>query len=115
SRIIEVERPEGFPAPHELFIIGSATEGGEALENGMPFKKTGPSTFEIYTKLVPGDYSFATRNTGTPDKFFIEDGKLRQDGVTTVAEEGVYRIRLEFTTANTEIAEVELVSLWFAP
>src|SRR5690606_17822210 len=46
SRIIEVERPAGFPAPDELFITGSATEGGEALESGMRMKKTGPATFE---------------------------------------------------------------------
>ena len=115
SRIIEVERPAGFPAPDELYITGSATEGGDALENGLLMKKTGPSTFEVYTKLVPGDYAFATRNAGTPDMFFIENGKLRQDGVTTVAQEGVYRIRLDFTTATTEIAEITLVSLWFAP
>lgn len=115
SRIIEVERPAGFPSPDELFITGSATEGGDVLENGILMKKTGASTFEVYTKLVPGEYYFATRTEGTPDKYFIESGKLKKDGATTVTEEGVYRIRVDFATATTEIAEIEAVSLWFAP
>lgn len=115
SRIIEVQRPAGFPPPDELFITGSATEGGEAIENGLLFKKIGTSEFEIHTKLVPGEYQFATRKTGTPDLYSIADGKLVEGGATTVTEEAVYRIRLDFSTATTNIAKVETLSLWFAP
>ncbi len=116
SRMIEVERPAGFPAPDELYIAGSATEGGEGLENAILMKKVDASTFEVYTKLTPGEYYFASRKTGTPETYFIENGKLKQgETTTTVTEEGVYRIRLDFPTATTEIAEIEAVSLWFAP
>lgn len=115
SRVIEVQRPAGFPAPDELFITGSATETGESVDDAMAFKKTDVNEFEVYTKLVPGEYQFVTRKTGTPDVYSISEGKLVENGTTTVTEEGVYRIRLDFSTATTSIAEVEKVSLWFAP
>lgn len=116
SRMIEVERPAGFPAPDQLFITGSATEGGADLSKALMMKKTSPNSFEIYTSLKDGEYSFAERNTGTPATYYIDNGKLKAEGKTTVSGgTKVYRIRLDFSTANTEMTEIETIGLWFAP
>ena len=116
SRVVEVRRPAGFPPPDELFLTGTATEGGEALAQALTLKKVSPTTFEIYTSLKAGEYAFVTRKEGTPDTYFIENGKLKAEGKTTVAgDERVYRIRLDFATAQTEIAVVESVGLYFSP
>ena len=115
-RTIEVERPGGFPTPDELFITGSATEAGGDLANAIPLKKTGATTFEVYTSLSEGEYQFATRNTGTPDTFFIENGKLKAEGTTAYSgEEKVYRIRIDFSDGSVEMTEIQKVELWFAP
>lgn len=116
SRIIEVERPAGFPPPAELYITGTATEGGDDLSQAILMKQTSASIFEIYTSLKPGEYSFASRNTGTPDVFFIEGDKLKADGTTTYdGEEKVYRVRLDFSNGTTEVTEITTVELWFPP
>jgi len=83
----------------------------------LPFKKTGASTFEIYTKLTAGDYKLINTLSGTPDEFYINtQGDLKQTGVTTYSgEDKVYRIRVDFSDGSTNIAEVQNVQLWFAP
>lgn len=108
--IFEVQRPGGFPTPDQLFITGSGSEDGDA------FKKTGATTFEIYTKLSAGDYQFITRKNGTPEVFYINDGKLKQDGATTVSGDAkVYRIKVDFSDGSTTMTEIQKVELWFAP
>ena len=116
-RTIEVERPAGFPTPDELFLTGSATEGGEDLSEAQNFVKTGPSTFEIYTRLGSGSYKFVTRNTGEPESFYIgTDDKLKKDGETTFSgTEAVYRIRMDFSDGTTSMATIDKVELWFPP
>lgn len=116
SRLIEVQRSAGFPAPDEFYITGSATEGGESLSDAIPMKQTSTNTFEVYTSLKEGEYYFATRNEGTPDTYFIENGKLKADGRTAVTgEQKVYRIRVDFSTATTEVSTIEAVALYFSP
>ena len=116
-RTIELERPAGFPAPDELFLTGTATEGGADLAAAMPFVKTGATTFEIYTKLTPGNYKFVTRNTGEPETFYLnEENKLKKDGETSFAgSEAVYRIKLDFSDATTTISTIDKVELFFSP
>ncbi|MDR7130294.1 hypothetical protein J2X69_002642 [Algoriphagus sp. 4150] len=115
-RTIEVLRPAGFPAPDELFLLGSATEAGDELSGAILMKKTSVNTFEAYTSLVEGSYYFASRNSGESDTFYIEDGKLRADGETAYSgDRKVYRIRVDFSNGTTEIHEVSKVELWFAP
>src|SRR5690554_2644979 len=116
SRTLEVERPGGFPTPDELFLTGSATEGGQDLAAALPFKKTGASTFEIYTSLSEGEYQLVTRKTGEPTNYFIEEGKMKADGSTTFSgEEGVYRIRVDFNDGTANVVEIVKAEMWFAP
>lgn len=115
-RTIEVERPGGFPTPDELFVKGTATEVGDDLGNAIPLKKTGATTFEVYTSLSEGEYQLVTRNSGTPETFFIENGKLKADGTTAYSgEEKVYRLRVDFSDGSVQVSEIQKVELWFAP
>ena len=116
SRIIEVQRPGGFPPPDELYITGSATETGESISEAIQMKKISTGIFEIYTSLKAGEYQFITRNEGTPETYYIEGGDLKADGSTTFSgEEVVYKIRVDFSDGSTQLTEIEKVELWFAP
>ncbi|MDN5210799.1 SusE domain-containing protein [Fulvivirgaceae bacterium BMA12] len=116
SSLIEVERPAGFPPPDELYMLGTGTEVGDELANGMLMKKIGSSIFEIYTSLKPGNYYFAERNSGTPDTYYLDGDKLKADGTTEVTgPEQVYRIRVDFSNGTSEIATIETIELWFPP
>ncbi|MFC5684047.1 SusE domain-containing protein [Flavobacterium sp. MAHUQ-51] len=116
SGIIEVLRPSGFPTPDQLFITGTASESGDVVANALPFKKTGTSTFEIYTKLQAGTYKFITRKNGTPEVFYVNGTKLKPDGSTTVEGAAkVYRIKVNFADGSVTMTEIQKVELWFAP
>jgi hypothetical protein len=113
---IEVERPGGFPIPDEVFITGTATETGDDLAAAYGMKKVGATSFEIYTSLSAGEYQFATRKSGTPELYHIEGTKLVEDGTTTYSgEDGVHRIRLDFSDGSVEVSKVSKIELWFAP
>jgi len=116
SRVIEVQRPSGFPAPDQLFITGTASENGETVSNAQAFKKTGATTFEIYTKLQAGSYKFITRKNGTPEVFYIGEGDLKQDGATTyTGDSKVYKIKIDFSDGSTTMTEIAKIELWFPP
>ena len=116
SGIIEVLRPSGFPTPDQLFITGTASETADVIADAQAFKKTGASTFEIYTRLQPGDYHFITRKNGTPEVFSVENSKMKEGGATTVeGASKVYRIRVDFADASVVMTEIQKVELWFSP
>ena len=116
SGIIEVQRPGGFPTPDQLFITGTASETADVVANAQAFKKTGATTFEIYTKLQAGSYKLITRKNGTPEVFSVDNLKLKQDGATTVTGASkVYRIIVDFSDGNVKMTEIQKVELWFAP
>lgn len=116
SHTLEVERPAGFTAPPEAFISGSATEGGENLADAIQMKPLGQGVFEVYTSLKAGEYFISERNTGEPVTYSVEGNKLVEGGTTEVSgEEKVYRIRVDFEAATTEMTEIQSVGLWFAP
>jgi hypothetical protein len=115
--IFEVKRPNGIETPAALYITGTGSEGGDNLADALPFKKTGASTYEIYTQLKAGDYKFVSRNSGTPENFSVVDGKLAAgDGaVTYTGDSKVYRIRLDFSNRSISMVEVQKIELWFPP
>ncbi|OXA90049.1 SusE domain-containing protein [Flavobacterium hercynium] len=116
SNIIEVQRPSGFPTPDQLFITGSGSEKGETVSDAQAFKKTGATTFEIYTKLSAGTYKFITRKNGTPEVFYIGDDKIKQDGATTYeGDSKVYKIKVDFSDGSTTMTEIQKIELWFPP
>jgi len=116
KRTIEVLRPGGFPTPDELYITGSASEGGTDLASAVAFKKTGATVFEIYTQLKAGEYQFASRKTGTPDLYYLEGDKLKNNGTTTYnGATKAYRIRVDFSNGTYTMDEISKIELWFAP
>lgn len=99
-----------------MFITGTGSEGGDAIADAVPFKKTGASTYEIYTKLKAGQYKFITRKNGTPETYYIDNGKLKEDGAATVTgADKVYRIRIDFSDGSAKMTEIKKVELWFPP
>lgn len=117
SNVLEVRRPEGFSVPGQAYLTGSATENGDELAKAVSFKKLKDQTFEIYTSLKAGEAKIVVDNKGTPTAYSInENGKLVEGGATKINNgPAVYRIRVNFATANVEMVEVVSVNLWFAP
>src|SRR5688500_18663632 len=119
SKTIELERPGGFAVlPSELYITGSATEGGDDISQALQMKQTEPGKYEIYTKLVPGNYKFIDGLSGSARTFFIneEDGQkvIGTDSETTYSgTEKVYRIRVDFNAISAKIDEVKSVGFWY--
>jgi starch-binding outer membrane protein SusE/F len=119
SKTIELERPGGFAVlPSELYITGSATEGGEDISQALKMKQTETGKFEIYTKLVPGNYKFIDGLSGSARTFFIneEDGQkvIGTDSETIYSDtEKVYRIRVDFNAISAKIDEVKSVGFWY--
>lgn len=115
-RTVEIQRPAGFTdIPTELFLTGTATEGGEDLAKAIKFKQTAPGKFEVYTQLKAGNFHFADRNTGTPSTYSYDGAKLTEAGNTAVTDTKVQRIEVDFNVASYKTTEVTAVGLWFSP
>ena len=118
SKVVELERPGGFAViPTELFMTGSATEGGEDVSLAVPMKQTAPGKFEIYTQLSSGSYKFIDARSGSGRVFSIGDDNgsrvLALDGENTHDGEKQYRIRLDFNALSAQIDEVKSVGFWY--
>lgn len=116
KRVVEIERPAGFTdIPTELFLTGTAAEGGDDLSKAPKFKQTAPGKFEIFTKLKAGTYHFADRATGTPATYSYDGSKLTEAGNTDFAgADKVVRIEVDFNVAAYKVTEVTNVGLWFS-
>ncbi|RFZ85073.1 hypothetical protein DYU05_05580 [Mucilaginibacter terrenus] len=116
SRVVEIERPAGFTdVPTELFLTGTATEGGDDLSKAVKFKQTAPGKFEIFTSLKEGSFHFADRITGTPGTYSYDGTKLTEAGNTNFAgATKVERIEVDFNVASYKVTEVTAVGLWFS-
>ena len=120
TRNIDITRALGVDnPPAQVYITGTATEGGTDLSKALPFKQTASGKYEIYTLLAPGTYHFVSANSGTPDIFYTDvDGKtLRQGtGETTVTGPAMpVRIRLDFNVVTVQSVTIKDLALWFAP
>ncbi|MDR6762017.1 hypothetical protein J2Y38_002228 [Flavobacterium sp. 2755] len=116
SGIFEVLTASGFPTPDQLFITGTSSENGTTVANAQAFKKVGTTKFEIYTKLSAGTYKFITTKNGTPVVYYVDNGKLKENGETTVTGDAkVYKIVLDFSTGVTTMTEIKKIELWFPP
>jgi hypothetical protein len=120
SRTIELERPGGFDVlPGNLYITGSATEGGDVLANALKMHQVAPGVFEIYSKLKAGSYKFVDGITGTPKEYYIFDNAgvnaIGMNGVTDfTGPDKIMRVRLDFNNINASYAEVKEVKLWYS-
>jgi starch-binding outer membrane protein SusE/F len=121
SRVIEIERPNGVdPLPNELFITGTATEGGAAIGSAVRMKRLSNGVFEVYTKLKAGTYKFVDGKDNSARAFHIlDDGsKAITDDPgenTFTGPDKIQRITLDFNIMSTKTAEIKTISLWFSP
>ena len=119
TRTLSLERPSGFAViPSDVYITGSATEGGTDLAQAVKMKQLEPGVFEVFTKLVPGEYQIVDGKTGTPTTYSLEpDGnmmRIKLGGTTENATEQVAWIRINFNDINAQIAEVKKMELWYS-
>jgi hypothetical protein len=118
SRTLEVTRLSGFAEiPVDVYVMGEGSEAGTDLANAISAKSTAAGEFEIYTKLTAGQpYYFTDAKTGSPRKFYITDGLLKEGTTTsTVAKTGVYRINLDFNVGSAVFTEITNMQLFFCP
>ena len=118
SRTLEVTRLSGFAdVPVDVFVMGEGSEGGTDLANAIPTKSIASGEFVVYTKLTAGKaYYFTDAKTGTPRKFYITDGLLKEGTTTsTIAKTGVYRINLDFNVGSAVFTEITNLQLFFCP
>lgn len=117
AKVLELERPIGFAEnPAELFLTGSATEGGTDLTKAIRLKKLSEGVFELYTSLDAGSYSLVNKTTGATMRF-VWEGTLIKEGEAAnspAAAKTTYRINLNFNTATAQLTEIQEVGLWFA-
>jgi hypothetical protein len=120
SRVIELERPGGFDVlPSELYITGTATEGGVDLAEAKAFKQTAPGKFEIYTQLSEGNYKFVDGLTGGARVFFIDENEGSKvvgsdDENEYTGDDKVYRIKIDFNALSVQVDEVMSVGFWYS-
>lgn len=117
-RTLEITRLAGFAdIPYDLFVTGAGSEGGTDLSEASIMKGTAPGEFEIYTKLTAGQaYYFTDSKAGMPRQFYTENGLVKEGSSTsTVANTGVYRIKIDFNVGSTVYTEVLDFRLFFSP
>ena len=107
ARELEVERPAGFSEiPADVYLTGDATEGGADLSKAVKMRATANGVFEVFTRLKPGTYKFVDKITGTPVSYSLQGTAMKEGGSNTQAAEKVYRIRLDFNNAASEVTEI---------
>lgn len=91
-RKLTVTRLQGIP--EQVYISGEASEF--ASEYGA-FKALGAGRFEIYTRLMSGNYTISDGTDASARLFSIADGLIeeRTDAVNVSDSEAIYRITLD--------------------
>ncbi|MFZ1237382.1 MAG: SusE domain-containing protein [Prevotella sp.] len=120
-RTIKITRLLGFSdIPAQVFITGAGSEAGADDAKALAFSSPASGEYEIYTKLVANQpYYFIDTKTGDKRVFFIDGTSLKESlstpGSSTVSENGVYRINLDFNIATASLTKVVSVGFFFSP
>jgi hypothetical protein len=117
TNVLVVARPAGFDSiPSDLYITGSATEGGTDLTKAIHFKQTAAGVFEAYTTLKSGgSYSFVNGNSGTPASYSIVGANLKEGGSVNYGDTTAQvRFDLDFNNAVATITVIRSVDVWYA-
>lgn len=112
-----VTRLAGFAdIPVDVFVTGEASEGGADLAKAHKMKAVANGEFEVYTKLAAGkSFHFTDGTSGTPRQFYTTNGLVKENGTSTVATDGVYRITLDFNTGACTYTLVTRIGFFFCP
>ena len=114
---LTITRLAGFEEiPVDVFITGEATEGGTDLAKAQRMKAISNGEFEIYTQLKAGQtFYFVDAKTGTPKQYSTQAGVVKESGNSTVQQEGIYRITLDFNTGASTYTLVTRLGFYFSP
>jgi len=117
TRVLEITKLAGFDEiPLDVYVTGTASEGGADLSKALQMKSIAVGEFEIYTQLKAGaDYQFVDKTDGSPNTYFIDGGLLKEDGTCSVDVTSTYRINLDFNVGNATITKVNKIELFFCP
>lgn len=120
ARTITIKRPAGFDnPPAQLYLTGSATEGGTDLKKALKFKLVGDGKYELYTSLKPGTYQLVDNLSGSDiHHYFVDNGLVREGDEETTVPTGatkVYRISLDLSVITAKFVQIKELGLWFAP
>lgn len=115
---LTVTRFIGFDVtPPQLFLTGAATENGTNLGKALAFTKVDDDIFEIFTKIKGGQELHFVSELDDPDNTSYSlkgtsfvDGT---DGGTNIANDGIYRITLDFATASATVRKINGVFMRF--
>lgn len=115
---ITITRFIGFDeVPNSLYLTGAGSETGEDVASALAFMKSDSETFEIFTKLKGGQniYFVADKEDAANTSYSLKGTSFVDgtDGGTNVASDGVYRIKLDFSTASASISKIEHLYLRF--
>ena len=117
TNVLVVARPAGFDTiPSDLYLTGSATEGGTDLTKAVHFKQTAAGVFEAYTSLKSGgSYQFVNAASGSPTAYSVVGANLKEGGsnsyTDTTAE---VRFDLDFNNAVATMTVIRSVDVWYA-
>ncbi|HTN38671.1 MAG TPA: SusE domain-containing protein [Arachidicoccus sp.] len=120
SRKITIIRPSDFDhQPAQLYLTGSATEGGTDLAKALKVKQIDVDHYEIYTSLKAGTYHFVDKTSGSEiHQYYIENNMILEGDKESTIEGGAakpYRISLDLGVKTTKLFEIKELGLWFAP
>lgn len=116
THMMTVVRPAGFDKiPTDIYLTGSATEGGADLSKAIHFKSTAAGVFELYTSLTSGgSYQFVDANTGTPTTYFITGPNLKQSGSNSYTDTTAQvRFNLDFNNALATVTVIRSIDVWY--
>lgn len=123
TKTLNLIRYDGFvDMPQSLFITGEGSEGGDDKSSAPKFTRTEDGVFEIYTKLEAGkEFSYIDAKSGNINTYYT-DNTAGNDSIkvahdektgTTVSEDGIYRISLNFNTASTKFEKITKVWMFY--
>ena len=114
---ITITRLAGFAdVPIDVYLTGEGSEGGTDLSKAHKMKAVAGGEFEVFTKLAAGkSFYFTDGLSGSTRQFFTADGLVKENGTTTVASDGIYRITLDFNTGACTYNLVTSIGFYFSP
>ena len=114
---ITVTRLAGFAElPVDVYITGEASEGGTDISKAHKMKAVAGGEFEIYTKLkANSEFYFTDGISANSRKFYTSNNVIKENGVSDVSIDGVYRITLDFNTGATSYSLVQGIAFYFPP
>ena len=114
---VTVTRLAGFAElPIDVYITGDASEGGADISKAQKMKAVAGGEFEVYTKLkANSEFHFTDGISGDTRKFYTSNNVIKEDGVSEVDFDGVYRINLDFNTGAASYSLVEGIVFYFPP